>query len=54
LSSIVIAKINKHFLPHGKFSRPTILDFQILQEKETKLKEEYADETKVIPKPDYW
>ena len=47
-------KNKETFYPSWKFRRPTILDFQILQDKETKLKEEYADEAKVIPKPDYW
>ena len=28
--------------------------YQVLEDKESKLKEEYADENKVIPKPGYW
>lgn len=38
----------------SKNQSSVIASREILQDKETKLKEEYADETKVIPKPDYW
>ena len=31
-----------------------IIIFKVLEMKENKLKEEYADEQKPIPKPDHW